>query len=377
LNLRRTFSVFRKELWHITRDRVTFFLVTLSPALVLISMGAAFSVEIRDVSISVLDQDRSVLSRRYQAHLQTVGDVRIDGEAQNWEEVERGIIGGRYKGAVVIPPGFEKAIVAGRGADVQVIVDGTDPSTAEHAITHILGRTQAFALDLAGKLLARSGAPPEALAPPVELRTRTLYNPSLKYTIGMIPALLAVSLTMPAIAASLAISREHEWGTMEMLITTPIGRAELVLGKLLPYILSGLLSTVLCVGVARYLFDVPLRGSLGLFMLLSADFLWASLSIGLLLSVLVRSQQVAMIGAFLLFLFPGFFLSGIFIPLSSMGIMKLEAYLMPTTHYVLISRGIFLKGVGMAALWPYAAALFGMGLAMSFFAILVFQKRLS
>jgi len=377
LNLRRTFSVFRKELRHIVRSRVTFFLVALSPALVLIRMGAAFSIEIRDVSIAVMDQDRSALSRRYQESLETMGDVRIGAEARNWEEIERWIIGGDQKGAVVIPPGFAREIRNGHGADVQVVVDGTDPSTAEHAIAHILGRTQAFALSLASTTLARTGVSPDVLTPPVDLRTRIWYNPSLKYTLGMIPALLAVSLTMPAISASLAISREHEWGTMEMLIATPIGRAELVLGKLFPYILSGLLSTLLCVWVARYLFDVPFRGSLALFLLLSTDFFWASLSIGLLLSVLVRSQQVAMIGAFLLFLFPGFFLSGIFIPLSSMGIMKLEAYMMPTTHYVLIARGIFLKGAGLDTLWPYAAALFGMGAAVAFLTVMVFQKRLA
>lgn len=377
MNLRRTFSILRKEFWHITRDRVTFFLVTLSPALVLISMGAAFSIEIRNVAIAVLDQDRSALSRRYQAHLQTMGDVQVEAEVPSFVELERGILDGTFKGAVVIPPGFEADVRAGQGADVQVVVDGTDPSTAGHAIAHILGRTESFARQVARQVLARAGGSPAALDPPVELRTRIWYNPGLKYTVGMIPALLAVSLTMPAISASLAISREHEWGTMEMLIATPVGRAELVLGKLLPYIVSGLLSTLLCVGVARYLFGVPLRGSLGLFLLLSADFFWASLTIGLLLSVLVRSQQVAMIGAFLLFLFPGFFLSGIFIPLSSMGIMKLEAYLMPTTHYVLISRGIFLKGAGLAALWPYAAALFGVGAAVAFFTVLVFQKRLA
>lgn len=376
MNLRRTFSVFRKELWHIARDRVTFFLVTLSPALILISMGAAFSIEIRGVEIAVLDRDQSSLSRRFQGHIQTMDDVHVEVQAQEWTQIERRIMRGDLKAAVAIPPSFAEDIRSQRQADIQVVVDGTDPSTAQHAITHILGRTQSFGLKVAQDLLARAGVSARALVPAVDLRTRTWYNPTLSYTVGMIPALLAVSLTMPAISASLAISREHEWGTMEMLIATPIGRAELILGKLLPYIASGLLSTLLCVAVARYLFGVPLQGSLPLFLLLSADFFWASLSIALLLSVLVRSQQVAMIGAFLLFLFPGFFLSGIFIPLSSMGFMKLEAYMMPTTHYVLIARGVFLKAAGLEALWPFAAALLGVGAAVSFFAIIVFQKRL-
>ena len=165
---------------------------------------------------------------------------------------------------------------------------------------------------------------------------------------------------------------------MEQLIATPIGRAELLVGKLIPYMLSGMVSIVLCVALAVYWFGAPFRGDFGLYMVLAADFLLATMGIALLMSVFVRSQQAAQLGAMLIFFFPGFFLSGIFYPLFSMQpMMKMEAFMVPTTHFVLISRGIFLKGQGLDALWPYGLALLGMGVALLALAVLLFKKKLA
>jgi ABC-2 type transport system permease protein len=196
--------------------------------------------------------------------------------------------------------------------------------------------------------------------------------------IGFLPALIAMVMGMPAVTTTLALTREKEHGTLEQLIATPIRRSELLVGKLIPYLLSGLLGVVLCLIVAVYWFGSPFKGSLALFMLLSTDFLLASLAIALVLSVFVKSQQAAQLGAMLVFFFPGFFLSGIFYPLVSMQpMMKMEAYMVPTTHYVLISRGIFLKGQGLEVLWPYALALLVMALMFLVLAILLFKKKLS
>jgi ABC-type multidrug transport system permease subunit len=162
------------------------------------------------------------------------------------------------------------------------------------------------------------------------------------------------------------------------LIATPIRRAELLIGKLIPYVLSGLLGVVLCAAVAVYWFGAPFRGSFALYLLLSLAFLLASLAIAMLMSVFVKSQQAAQLGAMLIFFFPGFFLSGIFFPLISMApVMKLEAYLVPSTHYVQISRGVFLKGQGLEALWPYALALVAMAILFMTLAILLFKKKMA
>jgi len=182
---------------------------------------------------------------------------------------------------------------------------------------------------------------------------------------------------LPGILATMTLAREKEHGTLEQLITTPISRAELLVGKLVPYLLSGLVSVLLCTALIVYWFDVPFRGNLFTFLLLSADFLLATLGIGLLMSVFIKTQQAAQLVAVLIFFFPGFFLSGIFIPLWSMEpMMRLEAYSIPTTHYVTIARQIFLKGGGLAQLWPYATVLVVMGLISITLAIGLFRKKL-
>lgn len=373
----KTWSIIRKEWWHIVRDRRTAILVLSTPVLFLVILAYSFSVEIKEVTLAVLDADSSLLSRRYIGKLTDSGDLTLCCAAESYDDIEGWLVDGEAKAAVVIPPGFMADLESGRAASVQVIVDGTDPNTAGHAINHIVSRTEHFGAARRVESLGRNGAAIESLVAPIDLRIRTWYNPSLQYVNGMVPALIAVALSMPAVAASLAITREKEWGTYEALVATPISRAELLVGKLLPYVGSGLVSAVLCALVAVYWFGVPMRGSPLVYLLLTLDFLVATLAIGILISVLLNSQQAAMIVALLVFLFPGFFLSGILIPLSAMGEMQMEAYMMPTTHYVLINRGIFAKGVGLETLWPYGLALLVVGVVVMVLSALLHQKRVA
>ena len=193
----------------------------------------------------------------------------------------------------------------------------------------------------------------------------------------MIPALVGIVLSVPAMAASLALAREREWGTLEGLIVTPIGRAELLIGKLIPYVLAGTLSVPLCVATAVYGFDVPFRGNLWLYLALSVLFLFATMSIALLLSVFTKSQQVAIIGSMIIFLFSGFFMSGLLIPMAIMGpALKMEGYMFPTTHFVIISRGIFVKGIGLAELQGYVVVLAVIGVMFLGLTALMFKKKL-
>jgi len=370
-------SVLRKEMWHILRDRLSFILVTLSPLLLLFTMGFAFSIDIKNVKVAFLDQDKSPMSRQYLARLRSTEDLYLRYQAENYHQIERWFKSDRIRAAVIIPPGFNDDILAGRTTGLQILIDGTNPSTAEHAIRHIVLPTENFAAQLVIARLAQAGTPVETLAP-IDLRLRTWYNPSMKFTVGMIPALVAIVMSMPAMAATLAITREKERGTMEQLIVTPIRRSELLVGKLIPYILTGLVSVLLCVAVAVFVFGVPFKGNLLLYMLLSADFLFASLSIALMLSAVINNQQVAMMASMLIFLFSGFFMSGLLIPLASMGPeVKMESMMLPTTHFVIISRGIFTKGQGLSELWGYAAVLLGMGIVFLFLSVVLFKKKLS
>ncbi|MGD2206258.1 MAG: ABC transporter permease [Anaerolineae bacterium] len=379
MNLLRTWAVVRKEGRHILRDRRTFFLVTISPVFLLLVMAYTFMVDIENVAVAVMDRDGTHLSRRYIAGLGGTGDVLVRYVADDYGDLERWLMTSEAKAAVVIPPGFEADLQAGREASLQVLIEGTEPTTANTAMLHIGGYSQQFALQVAAEVVRQAGlAVDETMLMPIDLRIRTWYNPTLKAVIGFLPALIGMVMGMPGTATTLALTREKEHGTLEQLIVSPIRRVELLVGKVIPYVLSGLLSVVLCAAVAVYWFGSPFKGSFLLYMVLSADFLLATMGIALILSVFVQSQQAAQIGAWLIFFFPGFFLSGIFYPLFSMQpLMKLEAFMVPTTHYVLISRGIFLKGQGFDALWPYALALLAMGFIFLSLSILLFQKKLA
>jgi ABC-2 type transport system permease protein len=379
MNLLRTWAVIRKEARHILRDRGTFFLVTVSPVFLLLVMAYTFMVDIENIAVAVMDRDGTHLSRRYIAGLGGTGDVLVRYVADDYGDLERWLMTSDAKAAIVIPPGFEAKLRAGQEASVQVLIEGTEPVTANTAMQQVGGYTQQFALGVVQELAVRAGMPvDEALLTPIDLRLRTWYNPTLKAVIGFLPALIAMVMAMPAVTTTMALTREKEHGTLEQLIATPIRRSELLVGKLIPYILSGLLGVCLCVIVAVYWFGAPFKGSFALYLVLSLMFLLASLAIALVISVFVKSQQAAQLGAFLIFFFPGFFLSGIFYPLVSMQpIMKMEAYMVPSTHFVLISRGVFLKGQGLDMLWPYALALLVMGVLFLGLAILLFRKKLT
>jgi ABC-2 type transport system permease protein len=376
MDLRRTLSIMRKEMWHILRDRRTFILVTVSPVFLLVVFAYSMSVEIRNVAIAVLDYDQSTLSRQYLDGLASTGDIIIRYRPRDYAEMESRIKRRQAKAAVVIPAGFEDDLLAGRETSLQVIIDGTDPNTANHTITHISGYTQRVALGVLGDVLKRGGISPAELSP-IQLRMRTWYNPTLKPIIGWVPGLIAIVLGMPAVAATLALTAEKEKGTLEALITTPVRRSELLIGKLIPYVVSGLFSALLCALVGVYWLGTPFRGSPLLYVLLSADFFLAALGVSLLISVFVPTQQAAMVCALLIFLFPGFFMSGLFYPIASMPAeMKMEAYMMPTTHYLTITRGLFLKGLDLSSLWPFAVALLAMGIGVTGVSIVTFKKRL-
>lgn len=379
MNLLRTWAIIRKEGRHITRDRRSFFLVTISPVFLLLVMAYTFMVDIKNVAVAVMDRDRTPLSRRYVAGLGGTGDVLVQYVAADYGQLEHWLMTSEAKAALVIPPGFEAALRSGREASVQLLVEGTEPTTANTAMEHVGGYTRQFAMDVATEAAAQAGVDLGAAAlSPIDLRMRTWYNPTLEMVIGFLPALVAIVMGMPGVTTTLALTREKEHGTLEQLIATPLRRSELLIGKLIPYVISGLFGVALCVLVAVYWFGSPFKGSMLLYFILSIDFLLATLAIALVMSVFVKSQQAAQLGAMLIFFFPGFFLSGIFYPLVSMQpLMKMEAYMVPTTHYVAISRGIFLKGQGLEVLWPYALALLAMGLIFMAMAILLFKKKLA
>ncbi len=386
-SIRRLLAMTRKELRHVTRDARIFFLVTLSPPFILFVLSYLFSFDISTVRVAWLDEDRTPRSRAYLAAITAGADAPAGGQVRPYR-VEARMVDSRgaldaaltaasVEVAVHVPRGFAAQIdrwaaAAGRapGAQVLAVADGADALSATQALVNLGGQTAAFSAGLVGEV-----APGSAVtAGPVA--TRIWYNAALKSQWGMVPGLLAIVLTLPALALTLAVTRESEVGTLEALVASPIRGSEYLLGKVIAYVLSGLVSLVLAVGLAVLWFRVPFRGSFPLLVWLTVDFYLATMGLALLIARLVSSQQTAMLVVLLVFFVPGFFLSGLILPVntSSLG-STLLSYSLPTTHFVQIARGIFLKGMTLPELARPAALLALIAIASLAFSLLTFRKR--
>jgi ABC-2 type transport system permease protein len=376
MSLHRTLAIMRKECLHIIRDRRTLFLVTLSPAFLLFTLTYVLTFDVQQASYAVLDQDRSELSRRYVAGLVSEENVSLAGYVSSYSEVDSWFLRRQAGAVVVIPPSFQADLGRRRSTTIQVILDGTDPVIASDALARVRARTQGFIVQEGLGPLSPSGV---ALAStlPLDVRLRIWYNPGERSLFSLVPGLLGVVLIMPTLSGAVALAREKETGTLEQLLATPMGRAEFWFGKMIPYVVSGLLSCVLAIMVATVWFKVPFRGNGLAFGLLVLDFLMATTGLSLLMASFVSSQQAAMIGNFLIFFLPSFFLSGLYQPVpKEISPSTLTSYSLPTTYFVIIARGVLLKGVGLAELWLEALALAALGGASLGLGIGLFRKKL-
>jgi ABC-2 type transport system permease protein len=369
-------AVLIKEIRHIWRDPATLVLLLLAPPILLVIMAYGMVADIRETPITVIDSSHSKASRQLLATLSNSRDIIVRSLTGGYAEAEKLFDRGQTKALVVIPPDFAEQLARGNMAHIQVIVDGTDPTTAEHVITHVVSRSQMYGVRAAIQTAGRRGSLPTVNAP-VDFRVRTWYNPDLKNGPGIVPAMIAMVMSLPAIVVMNAIVREKEHGTLEGIFATPLTRSELLIGKLIPYILIGVVSIVLCVLVGVALFGVPFRGDFGLFLILSTLFLLALYSMGIFLTTFISNQSVSSVLGLLIFMFPGFFLSGMFYPVSSFpDLVQEEAGFLPATHFVLISRGVMVKGQGLAELAEPVAMLVVLILMMTGLSVFFFRKKL-
>ena len=377
MSLRHIWAITRKELQHIIRDRSTLILVLITPTVLLVLMAYALTVDLNNVPIAILDYDRSLLSRRFVHQITAGNDLNLYAQADTFDEIESLLMHGEIKAALVIDPAFSNDLLSLKGMPLQIIIDGTEPESGAFAVDHISWRAEEFINQALAEQIQAMGIPMESLQP-IDLRVRTWYNPSLKPRVDLIPGLISMVLGFPALSVALTLAHEREHGTLEQLMATPIGRTELLLGKMLPYILVGLFNVIVIPILAIVWFKIPFNGNPVLFFFLSAIFLFALLSMGIIVGVFMRTQAAALAVSFLVVFFPGFFLTGIFFPIASMPeVMRLEALGLPGTHYAVITRGIFLTALGLDVLWPYAVMLIGLGLAFTGVAAIFFRKKLA
>ncbi len=368
--------IMRKEFIHIIRDPRTLAVIFAMPLLQLILLGYAATSDVRNIPLAIYDQSRSTQSRQLIEAFVASGQFTLAQVATSEQDLAQLVDNGRVRAGLIIPPAFASDQLSGRTAQAAFILDGSDPSVAASALSSARLIGQAQATEIQRQELARRGMS-LALTPPVEVRTRVWYNPDMTSSYFMVPALIGMILQLQAtLLTASAIVRERERGTIEQLIVTPIRPWELVVGKILPFAFVSLLITIEVLVIGTFWFEVPIRGSLPLLLAISCLFLLSSLGIGLLISTIAQTQQEAFLLTFLTLL-PSVFLSGFIYPIAAMPqALQLVSGVVPLTYFLVVVRGIVLKGVGVSALTSQIVALAIFGTVLIVLASIRFRKRL-
>lgn len=371
----RLLSIIRKEFIQIFRDPRTLAMIVVIPIMQLFLLGYSATNDVRNVPLAVLDRSQSVESRALLDSYRAADYFHVAYAVDSEAEIEDLILAGKARAAVVIPPDYAQRLAEG-DAQIAFILDGSDPTSASTALaaSQLIGQAHASKILLQKFELSGINL---RIQPPVEVRTTVWFNPDLISAHFMIPGVIGMILyAIAAILTATSVVRERERGTIEQLIVTPIRPWELIVGKLTPYVVLGFFNTIEVLTVGHWWFGVPIRGNLGLIILLSGVFLVTGLGIGLLASTIANTQQEAMLTVWMTLL-PSIFLSGFFFPLEAMPkVLQWLSYLMPLRYYLVIIRALLLKGVGLDKIQfdVIAMTLFAIGIMT--LAALRFRKRL-
>ncbi|HUU37787.1 MAG TPA: ABC transporter permease [Candidatus Desulfaltia sp.] len=373
--MRKVGHIIRKEFIQLRRDRRMFFIIFFSPILQLILLGYAANLDIKNIPVVFCDLDASLASRDFIARFPSSGYFTVEATLDRIDDVDAYIDRGEASLALIIPRGMGRKLAGRKPVSIEVIVDGSESQTA------IVGLNYATMIGLKYSrqiLLERLEQSSPAFSPPkVEPEVRVWYNPELRSRNFMIPGVLAmVLMIVTMMLTSLGIVKEREQGTMEQLMVTPIRAHELILGKLLPFFLIGLIEIGVVVAVAVFWFGVPIKGSFWLLFGLSPTFMLTTLGLGLFISTISRNQQQAMLTA-VFFILPQIILSGFVFPIENMPrFIQWLTYVVPLRYFLVIIRGLFLKAAGWDALWDETMALVVFGMVILGLSVLRFHKRL-
>jgi ABC-2 type transport system permease protein len=369
----RTLSLIRKEFLHILRDPRTLFVMLVMPIIQLVLLGYAATTDIQHLRTAVADGDKSPASRELVDAYRASNYFDIALYVESEQQLEYLVDSGQVRAGLIIPAGYDEAVTTGEQVQVAFVIDGSDPSVA----TTVFAASQSVGQAQSMRIMERTmGIDPDDL-PGVQVRPRVWYNPEMKSANFMIPGLMGMILYFfTALFTSMSIVREREQGTIEQLIVTPIKPLELIVGKIAPYVFVAFFDVLEILTIGVFWFGVPIRGSLGLLLGLSALFLLTSLGIGIFISSVANTQQEAMLLAFVT-MFPSIFLGGFFFPIEAMpGWLQVITYVIPLRYMLVVIRGIILKGVGLQILRQEVVALAIFGVAIMLLAATRFRKRL-
>lgn len=383
-----------KEFIQVFRDRRMKAIVFVIPVMQLMVFGYAVTTDVNNISTAVYDLERSYESREIVRRLEASGYFNVRYYAESPKEIQDLLDRGKVTAAIQINRGFSSDLKKGRPTEIQILVDGTDSNTATVAMDYANRIILKYAKDNSPQPPLQINSPQSPLkirgeavrqgryewgaeGGGVDLRTRAWYNPELKSRNYNVPGVIAVVIMLTCLLlTSMAVVREREIGTMEQLMVTPLRPIELILGKTIPFAIIGFFDMILVVVVAVLKFDVPIKGALYLLPLSTGIYLLSVLGIGLLISTISRTQQQALMATFLYYI-PSVLLSGFMFPIANMPeIFQYMTYLNPLRYSLVIIRGIFLKGNGLAVLWPQMAALLALGIIVITVSSLRFKKRL-
>ncbi|MDH5763514.1 MAG: ABC transporter permease [Nitrospinota bacterium] len=365
-----------KEFIQIFRDPRTRFIIFLPPIIQLLVFGYAVTTDVKNAATAIYDQDNSVASRELTSRFIRSRYFKVKENIREEGQIRHLIDHSRVKAVLQINKGFENDLRSGRTAQVQMIVDATDSNTAGILLDYGQRIAQEYSQEILLDRVARSAGPVRAIGG-LDLQSRAWFNENLESRNFYVPGVIAILLMLVTLMlTSMAIVREKEMGTMEQIMVTPISSMEFILGKTLPFALIGFFDMVLVVLIAWGWFDVPIRGSLGWLFLGTGLYLMSTLGMGLLISTISRTQQQALMTTFFYFQ-PMVLLSGFMFPIENMPEpVQWLTYLDPLRYFLVIIRGIFLKGIGPEILWPQMLALLVMGVSVFLLAIHRFKKYL-
>jgi len=376
MSLPRIWAIAKKEFIHIYRDSRSLALVILMPAILMLLFGYAVTLDVKKVPMAVLDQDGTQESLSFVHRFSGSPYFHLKIFVQNEKEITQLIDKGKVKMGLVLPSDFSRMIKAGKKVPVQVLLDGTDSNTANIILSYVQAVARQYNQEKTFLKVERMGR--EKLHAPVEGRTRVWFNEDLESKNYFIPGLVAVIISIIGVLLTgQVIVREWERGTMELLISTPVKKGELMIGKLFPYFFLGLVDLTLAVLMGEWVFQVPLRGSITLLFCLSSIYIFVALALGLTISTVARTQilanQMAMIIGFL----PTFLLSGFTFVIANMPLwLQIITYGIAPRYYVTILKEIFLKGADFSFLWTETLILVGMMIAGVWIATKSFKKEL-
>jgi ABC-2 type transport system permease protein len=378
--MERMWTIVRKEFYHIFRDYRTLAIIILLPTFLLILLGYGVSGESKGANLAVADLSKTDASRRYIEYFTASDQYKVEYDVLSEDEILNLLDQESVNAGILIPQDFGSNLAAGKGASVQFYVNGSDPSIAQTTNLKLETIASMATQDIFTEQLTRNAVALglSNLELPIEVHMQTLYNPDGKSKIYMIPGLTAMVLQVQALLlTALAIVREREQGTMEQLVVTPIRSWELVLGKILPYLAVGVFNTIATLLVAVYLFGIVIEGSFWLLVLLSTIFVLGSLGMGVLISNISRTQMQAMYLAVGIVLIPAIILSGLMFTREGMPwVTYWFGEMLPITHYLVIIRGIMVKGVGASFLWPSIQATLILSVVYFAASVATFKKRM-